>query len=101
MSFITKAEPKKETKTASIQLDLETRNDLDLYVEFVDKPQGVVLREILQKVFQMDEEFADKIGPSAVLNPAVYLELKLRCKLSSDVLKLRSERLPRNRNALD
>jgi predicted DNA-binding protein len=59
MPFITKAEPKKETKTASIQLDLETRNDLDLYVEFVDKPQGVVVREILQKVFQMDEEFAE------------------------------------------
>ena len=43
----------------SRRLDLETRNDLELYVEFVGKPQRQVVAEILRKVFEMDGDFVE------------------------------------------
>jgi hypothetical protein len=57
MPFIDKAEKKKETKSLGVELEAGIRDDLGLYAEFVGKPTGRVVEEILRKVFETDEEF--------------------------------------------
>src|SRR6476620_10379208 len=50
MAFITKAAPKKETQGLSTNLDSDTKTELEAYVEFIGRPTGEVVNDILVAV---------------------------------------------------
>jgi hypothetical protein len=59
MAFITKAAPKKPTKALNTSLDSTTKDKLEAYVEFIGRPTGEVVNDILVAVFEQDKEFAE------------------------------------------
>ena len=59
MAFITKAAPKKETQGLNTNLDSDTKAELEAYVEFIGRPTGEVVNDILVAVFEQDKEFAE------------------------------------------
>ena len=59
MAFITKAAPKRPTKALNTNLDSDTKAELEAYVEFIGRPTGEVVNDILVAVFEQDKEFAE------------------------------------------
>ena len=59
MAFITKAAPKRPTQDLSTNLDSDTKAELEAYVEFIGRPTGEVVNDILVAVFEQDKEFAE------------------------------------------
>src|SRR5712692_6303780 len=59
MAFITNAAPKTPTKALNTNLDSATKDELEAYVEFIGRPTGEVVNDILVAVFEQDKEFAE------------------------------------------
>ena len=59
MAFITKAAPKTPTKALNTSLDSDMKAELEAYVEFIGRPTGEVVNDILVAVFEQDKEFAE------------------------------------------